>query len=150
MSYHRTVCRVCGHSNELRLIRRQLGKSYRCERCGYPHIVFLLDSGFIGLEKRNNRSKTFFNNQRLAEDFEYLDSLTRQKVKQSQKKVNAELIDKFIKGGKTVWVSKAKSLFVAEAYMLGISLNTICKYFKSRGGKLDIRTAKTYINQTTT
>lgn len=150
MSYHRTVCRVCGHSNDLRLIRRQLGKSYRCEKCSYPHIVFLLDSGFIGLEKRNNRSKTFFNNQRLSEDFEYLDRLTRQKVKQAQKKVNAELIERFIKGGKTVWVSKSRNLFVQEAYMLGISLNTICKYFISRGGKLDIRTAKTYINQTTT
>jgi hypothetical protein len=109
----------------------------------------LLTSGFIGLEKRNNRSKTFFNNQRLAEDFEYLDTLTKQKVKQAQKKVNAELIEKFIRGGKTVWVSKSRNLFVQEAYMLGISLNTICKYFKSRGGKLDIRTAKTYINQTT-
>jgi hypothetical protein len=150
MSYHRTVCKVCGHNNDLRLIRRQLGKSYRCESCDYPYIVFLLDYGFIGLEKRNNRSKTFFYRKQLAEDFEYLDSLTRQKVKQSQKKVNIALIDNFIKDGKVRWVVKARSIFVQEAYMLGISLNTICKYFKNRGGKLDIRTAKAYINQPTT
>ena len=148
MSYHRTVCRVCGHSNDLRLIRRQLGKSYRCEECSYPHIVFLLDSGFIGLEKRNNRSKTFFNNQKLSEDFEYLDKLAKQKIRQNKKKFNQDLFNEFINEGQFAWVIKARSIFVEEAFMLDISVLTICKYFKYHGGKIDERTVKLYINQT--
>jgi hypothetical protein len=148
MSYHRTVCRVCGHSNDLRLIRRQLGKSYRCEKCSYPHIVFLLDSGFIGLEKRNNRSKTFFNNQRLSEDFEYLDKLAKQKIRQNKKKFNQDLFNEFINEGQFAWVIKARRIFVEEAFMLDISVLTICKYFKHHGGKIDDRTVKLYINQT--
>jgi hypothetical protein len=132
------------------MIRRKLGLTFRCANCDYPYTVYLLPSGFIGLEKRNNRTKTLKNKQQLLEDIEYLDKLSKQKIRQVKKKFNQELFNEFINEGQFAWVIKARSIFVEEAYMLDISVNTISKYFKHHGGRIDERTVKTYINQTTT
>ncbi len=150
MSYHRTVCVICKHDNELRMIRRKLGLTFRCVNCGYPYTVYLLPSGFIGLEKRNNRTKTFHNKQQLLADFEYLDKLAKQKIRQQTKKFNQDLFSDFINKGRYSWVIKARGIFIEEAHMLDIGVLTICKYFKHHGGKIDERTVKLYINQTTT
>lgn len=150
MGYHRTVCKVCEHDNELRLIRRKLGKTFRCAKCGYPYNVYLLSDGFIGIEKRQNRTKLFYRTQKLLSDFEYMNKLSAQKIKQQKKKFNQSLFEEFILRGKLDWVVKARSIFVEEAYMLGISIITICKYFTHHGGKIDKRTVQSYINQTIT
>ena len=132
------------------MIRRKLGLTFRCANCDYPYTVYLLPSGFIGLEKRNNRTKTFRNKQQLLSDFEYLNKLAKQKIRQQTKKFNQDLFSDFINKGRYSWVIKARGIFIEEAYMLDINVLTICKYFKHHGGKIDERTVKLYINQTTT
>ena len=80
----------------------------------------------------------------------YLNELIRKKIKRFSGKYNKELLDKFYKEGKWLWVLKARKMFIEEAHMLGISAWNIFKFFRNNGGVIDLRTIQSYINQTTT
>lgn len=150
IDFHRLDCRECRNTHELRAVRRQLDRTFRCERCDYPHIVEMTSNGYYHLMKRSERNKIFLRKKEMRNNEDYLNELSRKKIKRFSGKCNKELIDKFYKEGKWLWVLKARKMFIEEAYMMGITAWNIYKFFKSKDGIIDLRTIQSYINQTTT
>lgn len=150
IDFHRTDCRECHNPHELRLIRRKLGLTFRCEKCGYPHTVEMTSNGFIHLYKRTERNKIYLRKQEIRNNEDYLEELVKKKIKRFAKKYNKDLADKFFKEGKWLWVLQARKMFIEEAYMLGVSAWNIFKFFRSKDGVIDLRTIQSYINQTMT
>lgn len=150
IDFHRTDCRECHNPHELRLVRRHLDRTFRCEKCGYPHLVEMTTNGFFHLHKRNERNKIYLRKKEMWDNEAYLNELIRKKIKRFSGKYNKDLLNKFYKEGKWLWVLKARKMFIEEANMLGISAWNIYKFFRNNGGVIDLRTIQSYINQTTT
>lgn len=139
-------CPHCGYPYSEEFMESNIGKSVSCEKCNLKFSV-KLDKGFIRIKKYSGIPAVIRKKIREKEDHKHMARVVPQFIKESANKYNEDLYKLFFREGKYLWVRDARKKFYFWCYTIGIPYRHIISFIKDNGGKTDIRTIKSYLNE---